>query len=152
MSLSPCLLPELTSDRPGEKLPPFPEPSHGDTPGLKPLATINGAINDIPATAPNHDPSVRFDGGARVPFDGNTQAKTVTTNAGQGNYHPSGRRPFTLRELAKLQTFPLYHSFAGARGVTEARRQIGNAVPPVLARAMLRAIVKSLKESDQERG
>jgi DNA (cytosine-5)-methyltransferase 1 len=80
----------------------------------------------------------------------------VTTNAGQGNYHPSGRRPFTIRELARLQTFPLHHSFDGARGITggkgttEAKRQIGNAVPPVLAKALFKSIVKSLKESDQE--
>lgn len=144
----------LTPPSPGEKLPPFPEPTHGgpDSVDCKPLATINDAINGIPAGAPNHDQSVRFDGGPRIPFNGETQAKTITTNAGQGNYHPSGQRPYTLRELAKLQTFPLYHSFAGARGVTEAKRQIGNAVPPVLARAMFRAIVKSLKESDRERG
>lgn len=146
-------LPLLTPLSPGEKLPPFPDPTHGDSdvPGRKPLATINDAINDIPASAPDHDQSVRFDGGPRAAFDGATQAKTITTNAGQGNYHPSGRRPYTLRELAKLQTFPLYHSFAGARGVTETKRQIGNAVPPVLAKAMFRSIVKSLKESDRER-
>ncbi|ETN40208.1 uncharacterized protein HMPREF1541_04484 [Cyphellophora europaea CBS 101466] len=134
---------------PGEKLPPFPEPTHGaaDT-GLKPLATINSAMSNIPHNALNHDQSIRFENGRRPPLDGNVQAKTITTNAGQGNYHPSGLRPYTLRELARLQTFPLYHSFAGAKGVTEARRQIGNAVPPVLAKAMFRAIVKSLKESD----
>lgn len=150
----PFCSPLLIIASPGEKLPAFPEPTHGDnqTPDLKPLATINGAISNIPASAPNHDQSIRFDGGARAPFSGDTQAKTVTTNAGQGNYHPSGTRPYTLRELAKLQTFPLYHSFAGARGITETRRQIGNAVPPLLARAMFRAIIKSLKESDRERG
>ena len=64
------------------------------------------------------------------------------------NYHPSGKRNYTIRELASLQTFPIIHSFAGARGVTAARHQIGNAVPPVLARALFRTIVRSLKESD----
>lgn len=139
----------LTSARPGEKLPPFPAPTHSaDDPTLKPLATINSAISGIPANAPNHDMSVRFEGGARAPLDGDTQAKTITTNAGQGNYHPSGKRPYTLRELASLQTFPLYHSFAGARGVTEMKRQIGNAVPPLLSKAFFRSVKKSLKESD----
>lgn len=135
---------------PGELLPPFPEPTHSaDDPNLKPLATINSTISSIPLNAVDHDQTVSFDGGiTRFPFDGNIQAKTVTTNAGQGNYHPSGKRPYTLRELARLQTFPLYHSFAGGKGITEKRRQVGNAVPPLLAKAVFRSIVKSLKESD----
>lgn len=135
---------------PGEKLPPFPEPTHGDEDrSVKPLATINSTIGEIPVNAKDHDQTIQFaDRGTRTPFDGNIQAKTITTNAGQENYHPSGRRPYTLRELARLQTFPLLHSFDGANGVTEKKRQIGNAVPPLLARAMFRSVVKSLKESD----
>jgi DNA (cytosine-5)-methyltransferase 1 len=135
---------------PGEKLPPFPEPTHGDEDrSVKPFATINSTIGEIPVNAKDHDQTIQFaDRGTRTPFDGNIQAKTITTNAGQENYHPSGRRPYTLRELARLQTFPLLHSFDGANGITEKKRQIGNAVPPLLARAMFRSVVKSLKESD----
>lgn len=137
--------------RPGEQLPPFPQPTHGPPgSGLQPLITINRAITNIPATAEDHDQGAKFDGPPRLAFDGNIQAKTITTNAGQGNYHPSGRRPYTLRELASLQTFPYYHSFAGANGITEKKRQIGNAVPPRLAKAMFKSIVESLKESDEK--
>jgi DNA (cytosine-5)-methyltransferase 1 len=134
---------------PGETLPPFPEPTHGVGTGLKPLATINSAICNIPANAEDHDEDVKFaTDEPKVPFDGNTQARCVTTNAGQYNYHPSGKRPYTIRELARLQTFPLYHSFAGAKGITEKKRQVGNAVPPILAKAVFKSIVKSLKNSD----
>lgn len=135
---------------PGEILPPFPKPTHSSQDrSLKPLATIDSAIAHIPENANNHDQTVRFaDGKPRVPFNGSSQAKTLTTNGGQGNHHPSGQRPYTVRELARLQTFPLLHSFDGARGITELKRQVGNAVPPLLAKAMFRSVVKSLKESD----
>ncbi|KPI41560.1 Modification methylase HphIA [Cyphellophora attinorum] len=135
---------------PGETLPPFPEPTHGvEGTRLKPLATINSTIGNIPANAEDHDVDVKFaTNEPKAPFDGNTHARCVTTNAGQYNYHPSGKRPYTIRELARLQTFPLYHSFAGAKGITEKKRQVGNAVPPILAKVVFKSIVKSLKDSD----
>lgn len=48
--------------------------------------------------------------------------------------HPQANRPITLREAATFQTFPLQYRFAGAPGSVE--MQIGNAVPPKLARAV----------------
>jgi DNA (cytosine-5)-methyltransferase 1 len=104
-------------------------------------------IANIPPNAADHNTNVQFDSGPKRPYSGQNQAKTLTCKGGD-NYHPSGMRPFTVRELASLQTFPLYHSFAGARGITAARQQIGNAVPPVLARALFRTIIKALKEAD----
>lgn len=49
---------------------------------------------------------------------------TVTDDRGMFRY-------FTLRETARIQTFPDAHLFAGAR--IHVTRQIGNAVPCVLA-------------------
>ena len=66
------------------------------------------------------------------------------------NYHPSGLRRYTVRELACLQTFPMFHLFV-AKAKTVAIRQIGNALPPMMAQAWYRAIVKSLKETDRMR-
>lgn len=54
-------------------------------------------------------------------------------------FHPEQPRAFTVREAARLQSFPDRVSFAG--GMTEAFRQIGNAVPPLLAEAVARAIL-----------
>lgn len=83
-------------------------------------------------------------GGRKPPYDPNTPARTITTGAGEFNYHPSGERSFTNRELACLQTFPLEHRFGQG-----ARRQIGNAVPPMLAKAVFREVIKSLQKTDE---
>lgn len=51
----------------------------------------------------------------------------------KGRYlHPKAHRPITHREAARLQTFPDWFEFEGSK--IEIARQIGNAVPPMLAR------------------
>ncbi|EGD93318.1 hypothetical protein TESG_00865 [Trichophyton tonsurans CBS 112818] len=133
----------LIAAGPGEELPPFPQPTHGDEPGKRPLVTILDAIGSIPSTAPDHDLERAERPFERQPYDPRSLARTLTCSGGD-NFHPSGTRTFTLREAASLQTFPLNHAFC-APGVM---RQIGNAVPPVLARAILDEVVKSLRNTD----
>lgn len=60
--------------------------------------------------------------------------------------HPSNLRRFTVRELACLQTFPDRHRFFGLVG--QQRRQVGNAVPPLMAEALLRQVRAAMRESD----
>ncbi|GFF35941.1 modification methylase NgoFVII [Aspergillus udagawae] len=140
----------IIASGPGELLPPFPKPTHGlPGSGLFDYTTINQMIANIPPDAPDHDiEGARSRGlrnGMRVPFDANRQAKTVTCSGGENNYHPSGTRGFTNREFACLQTFPLDYRFA-----REVRKQIGNAVPPALSKAIYREIIKSLQRTDEQ--
>ncbi|SEP22584.1 DNA (cytosine-5)-methyltransferase 1 [Methylobacterium sp. UNC300MFChir4.1] len=58
-----------------------------------------------------------------------------------GPFHWSGRR-LSAREMARLQTFPENISFAGS--LADAQRQLGNAVPSLLAEVIARAIREQL--------
>lgn len=61
----------------------------------------------------------------------------------KGRYlHPEADRPITHREAARLQTFPDDFIFEGSK--IEVARQIGNAVPPILAAAIAREVAAVL--------
>ena len=67
----------------------------------------------------------------------------------KGRYlHPAKHRPITHREAARLQTFPDDFEFFGSK--IEVAKQIGNAVPPLLA-AKVADCVRDLFESRDRR-
>lgn len=61
--------------------------------------------------------------------------------------HPEETRPLTVREYARIQTFPDEWKFEGS--LSSRYKQIGNAVPVNLAFAMGRALVRLLNEIEQ---
>lgn len=63
-----------------------------------------------------------------------------------GPFHWTGRR-LRVAEIAALQAFPPGYSFVGPR--REQVRQIGNAVPSVMGRAMVAAAIESLGATQQ---
>ena len=61
----------------------------------------------------------------------------------KGRYlHPDQHRPITHREAARIQSFPDDFRFTGTK--TEIAKQIGNAVPPMLAAAVARSLAPLL--------
>ena len=78
-------------------------------------------------------------------LDPTQPSKTViaggTNGGGRSHLHPEIPRTLTVRECARLQTFPDDYKFHGpiARQFT----QVGNAVPPVLAAAIATEVVKA---------
>ena len=59
-------------------------------------------------------------------------------------FHYSQNRALTVRELAALQTFPDSFVFKGSS--ISQQIQVGNAVPPELARHIAKAVRKMLDE------
>lgn len=58
--------------------------------------------------------------------------------------HPYLNRAITVREAARIQSFPDSFYFIGNKG--SQMKQVGNAVPPLLARAIANAIKEDMKE------
>ncbi len=58
--------------------------------------------------------------------------------------HPEETRPFTVREYARIQTYPDHWQFAGS--LSQIYKQIGNSVPVNLGYAVGRELVKALNE------
>jgi DNA (cytosine-5)-methyltransferase 1 len=74
-------------------------------------------------------------------------APAVTSSAGRissgRNAHPYNDRALTPREAARLQSFPDSYKWLGRRWAVY--QQIGNAVPPMLAEALARPLIRSLE-------
>lgn len=54
--------------------------------------------------------------------------------------HPIDHRTITPREAARIQSYPDYYRFIG--DITTVGMQIGNSVPPILAKAIGESIIK----------
>lgn len=82
----------------------------------------------------------------------NTLCRSITAHIAKDGYwyiHPDQHRTLSIREAARVQTFPDQFRFAGTQ--THRYRQIGNAVPVLLGEAIGRAVLEGLGQPVRER-
>jgi len=94
--------------------------------GLKPPQLYKNTYGRLDRSKPSYTIHTRFD-----------VASTGSL------YHPTENRALTVREGARLQSFPDWFLFAGKKG--SQYRQVGNAVPPLLAEAIGLKIIELMK-------
>jgi DNA (cytosine-5)-methyltransferase 1 len=116
---------------------------------MKPWVTVGKALlhfpepDTLPEMYPNHQNSkykLRFNGHLGHRFiDPNKPSPTVTARGDERGgvvvlHHPNNKRRMTAREMAAVQSFPDNFRFYGTK--TSAYRQIANAVPVLLGKAI----------------
>ncbi len=126
--------------------------------GYQPWQTVRDATNDLPDPEKypqNRIPNHVFNPGARsyVGHTGSPLDEPAKTLKAGDHGVPGGEnmllrsdgsiRYFSVREAARLQTFPDTHVFQGPW--SETMRQLGNAVPVRLAEVMARSIARKLR-------
>lgn len=77
---------------------------------------------------------------------------TLTTSPAQKQTercHPDETRPFTVREYARIQSFPDTWEFEGT--ISSQYKQIGNAVPVKLAEKIGKSIINALTQKEHHK-
>lgn len=77
-------------------------------------------------------------------------SKAITSGARSEFLHPTAQRLLTLRECARIQTFPDSFRFVGT--ASDRALLIGNAVPPRLARAVADSLLADLAAARSDDG
>lgn len=149
---------------------PAPKPTHGE--GLKPYITLKDAIGDLeenpgPYFEGSYSP-IYLSRNRKKKWD--EQSFTIQASGRQAPLHPSGEpmkfieknkwelvgenRRLSVKEIARIQTFPDWFEFSdgGNEKMSESGRvdkyykQIGNAVPVMLAKEIAKPIAEFAKK------
>ena len=107
-----------------------------------------GTYADVPEELRRYRSDIFTDKYYRLSLD--DVSRTITAHIAKDGYwyiHPTRNRTLSVREAARIQTFPDRFRFAGAPSTRF--RQIGNAVPPLLAETMANAIRGALGRDEE---
>jgi DNA (cytosine-5)-methyltransferase 1 len=108
------------------------------------LLPEGGTYDQLPASLQRYRTDIFTDKYKRLVREG--LSRTITAHIAKDGYsyiHPTQHRTLSVREAARVQTFPDGFRFAGEP--SHRYRQIGNAVPPLLAQAIGHALRLSLQ-------
>jgi len=112
------------------------------------LLAVPPGQNYIALTEKRGYPNPKFIAGKRywsflLKLHPNLPSWTIISSPGhwEGPFHWTGRR-LRLKELAGIQTFPEDYNFIGSR--RSIQKQIGNAVPPLMGKAIVEFLIKNL--------
>lgn len=106
-----------------------------------------GTYLDIPAELRRYDDQSFTDKYKRLEWD--LPSRTITAHIARDGYwyiHPEVHRTLSVREAARIQTFPDWFRFAGFP--SNRFTQIGNAVPPLLGCAIGEALLLASEASE----
>lgn len=111
------------------------------------LLEPGGTYMDVPEHLRRYRSDIFSDKYLRLSFE--DLSRTITAHIAKDGYwyiHPREDRTLSIREAARIQTFPDRFRFAGQP--SNRYRQIGNAVPPMLASAIASAVKSALEDRD----
>jgi DNA (cytosine-5)-methyltransferase 1 len=108
------------------------------------LLSPGQTYRDLPDRLKRYRDDIFSDKYKRLAWD--DVSRTITAHIARDGYwyiHPDQTRTLSIREAARIQTFPDSFRFCGHPSVQ--LRQIGNAVPPALGEAMARRVLAALR-------
>jgi DNA (cytosine-5)-methyltransferase 1 len=114
------------------------------------LLPEGGTYDELPADLQRYRADIFSDKYKRLEWGG--LSRSITAHLAKDGYwyiHPDQDRTLSVREAARIQTFPDWFRFSGQPSIRY--RQIGNAVPPLLAQAIADSIHLALT-SPRRRG
>ncbi len=114
------------------------------------LLAPGGTYIDLPVELRRYRSDIFTDKYKRLEWD--NLCRTITAHMAKDAYwyiHPDQDRTLSIREAARVQTFPDRFRFAGEP--SHRFRQIGNAVPPLLARAVGSALLEIVRQPMRSR-